>query len=185
MFGRYFLIFALVLHIVNYAFASAVTTTEGAQTVNKIAVVDVESVLEHSFAIKSIKKSISDISSKIERELTEKEISLKKIESDIIKDKDKISQEQFNAKVQDFNKIVNKAQMEIQTKKDGLEKAHSEAINKVQNSIISIISDLSKKNGYSMVVPSSQVLYVVTDLNITLEVITKLNEVLPAVEVNY
>lgn len=183
MFSRIFLIIALVVHTIASA-NNVVASTDDIQT-TKIAVVDVESVLEHSFAIKTIKKSISDISSKIERELTEKEISLKKIESDLIKDKDKMTQEQFNAKVQDFNRVVSKAQMEIQTKKDGLEKAHSEAINKVQNSIIAIISDLSKKHGYSMVVPSSHVLYVITDLNITLEVITKLNEVLPVVEVNY
>ena len=54
----------------------SVSWAQESKFVAKAAVVDVESILEHSLAIKHVKKSINEISDKIQRELTEKEINM-------------------------------------------------------------------------------------------------------------
>lgn len=153
--------------------------------VAKAAVVDVESILEHSFAIKHIKKSTNEISDKIQRELTEKEIDLKSTEAELIKERGILSEEKFNSKVLEFHKKVSRIQKEMQSKKNALEEAHSEAIAQVHKSLIDVISELSKQHGFNIVLPSSQVLFAQSDMNITLEVITKLNERLSIVDVKY
>ncbi|GAB4168584.1 MAG: hypothetical protein Tsb006_7100 [Rickettsiaceae bacterium] len=151
----------------------------------KVAVVDVESILEHSLAIKYIKKTINDISAQIQSDLTQKEIELKRIEADLIKKRGTLSEIEFNKKVFDFNKLVNKAQQETQNKKAALEHAHTEAIAEVHKNTIAVISELAKKYDFNIVFPSSQVFFVESNMNITLEVINNLNERLTEVEVKY
>ena len=73
----------------------------------------------------------------------------------------------------------------MQSKKNALEEAHSEAIAQVHKSTIEVITELAKQYGFNIVLPSSQVLFVESDMNITLQVITKLNERLSTVDVQY
>ena len=163
----------------------SVSWAQESKFVAKAAVVDVESILEHSLAIKHVKKSINEISDKIQRELTEKEINIKSIEAELIKQRGVLSEEKFNLKVLEFNKKVSKTQKEMQNKKSALEEAHSKAIAQVHKSTIDVITELSKQYGFNIVFPSSQVLFVESNMNITLEVITKLNERLSIVDIKY
>lgn len=151
----------------------------------RTAVVDVESILEHSLAIQHIKKSINRISDQIQSEMSVKELQLKKVEADLIKERGILDSEEFEKKVLVFNKKVSETQQEMQRKKNALEQAHAAAISEVHNNTIAVISELSKKYGFNIVFPSTQVLFVENDLNITLEVISNLNERLKVVEVKY
>jgi Skp family chaperone for outer membrane proteins len=151
--------------------------------VAKAAVVDIESILGNSIAIKNIKKSINDISEKIQSDLLQKEIDLKRAENDLIKQRGVLTETEFNKKITEFNKVVNKTQQEMHKRKSALEHAHSEALAEVHEKTIAVIKELSKKYDFNIVFPSSQILFVKNDMNITLEVITKLNERLEKVDV--
>ena len=151
----------------------------------KAAVVDVESILEHSLAIAEIKKSINIISDRIQGELSAKESDLKIIEAELIQKQGTLSEEEFNSMVAAFNKKVSATQHEMQYRKSALEQAHSAALAEVYQNTTVVISELSKKYGFNIVFPSAQVLFIENDLNITLEVITLLNERLKTVEVKY
>ncbi len=152
---------------------------------SRFAVVDVESILENSVAIKGIKKDISKISMQIQSEFSTKEMELKKIESELIKKRGVIEEEDFNSKIADFNKKVSQIQREMQTKKSALEQAHSKAISEVHRHVLAIIAELSQKYYFDVVMPSNQVLFVRKDLNVTYEVIDILNSRLQKVNVNY
>jgi Skp family chaperone for outer membrane proteins len=152
---------------------------------SKIAVVDVESILEHSTATQYIRKSINEISTRIQAEMSAKELNLKNIEGDLIKQRGILSEADFESRVAEFNKQVSETQKEMQIKKSSLEQAHGEAMATVHQTTIEIIGDLAKKHDFNLVLPSSQVLFVDNELNITLEVITNLNNRLKTVEVNY
>jgi Skp family chaperone for outer membrane proteins len=150
----------------------------------KIAVVDVESILENSLAISSIRKSIDELSVNIQKEVTEKEEAFKKYEEELIQKRDKLSSEKFDALVAEFNKNVSNVQKNVQLKKRALEQAHSKAIETVHEATISIIGELSKKYNVNIVLPSNQVLFVSNDLNITHEVVSNLNEKLKEVKID-
>ena len=151
----------------------------------KAAVVDIESILEHSTAIAHIKKSINIISDNIQEELSTKESELKVIESELIHKRGVLSEEEFNSMVAAFNKKVSDTQQEMQYKKSALEQAHSAALAEVYKNTTIIIGKISKKYGFNIVLPSAQVLFVENNLNITLDVITSLNKRLKTVEVKY
>lgn len=154
-----------------------------AEAEHKIAIVDVEAVLERSVAVENIKKSINSISEKMQADLSAKEAELKATESELIKQRGILPEEDFNQKVADFNKKVSLIQQDMQTKKSSIERAHNAALSEVHKNILSIISELSKKYGIDVVLPSAQVLYAEDSLNITLEVIGLLNNRLKEVKV--
>jgi Skp family chaperone for outer membrane proteins len=152
---------------------------------SRIAVVDVVAILERAIAVQSINQSISKISEGLQKEMSAKEVELKKSEEDIIKKRSTLKEEDFEKEVISFNKRASDAQNLMQSKKAKLEQAHAEAIAKVHDATIDIIHNLSKEYGFNLAIPSSQILYVKEDLNITEEVIKKLNEKLKTVPVNY
>lgn len=151
----------------------------------RIAVVDIESIFEHSLAIDSIKRSIDNISKYIQDELSVKEAELKKIESDLVNQREKLNPEEFKKQLFNFNQMVSSTQQEMQKKKIALEQAHASSLAEVQKNVSVIIRELSKKHNFNIVFPSAQALYIDNNLNITSEVVSILNERLKSVEINY
>lgn len=156
-----------------------------AESATKIAVVDVESILEHSLAIGDIRKSINALSKTIENEINDQEKEYKKRQQELLEVQKTVSQEQFDALVLKFNKSISKIQKNIQQKKIALERAHSQAIEVVHQKTLVIIGTLAKKYRFDIVLPTSQVLYGKSELNITPEVISQLNESVKEVTINY
>jgi Skp family chaperone for outer membrane proteins len=151
----------------------------------KIAIVDIQYILENSLAIQSIRKDIERIGKDIEKDMLKKEAELKKQEEILIKKRDSLTEENFNIEVNSFNAKVSQAQQEIQNKKVRLEQAHSKAVSKVYETTIEIITDLSRKKNFNLVMPTTQILYAKDNFNITSEVISQLNAKLKLVTVNY
>lgn len=152
---------------------------------SKIAIVDIESIYEHSMAIKDIKLKINNLSDKIQNEMSAVELELKEQEADLIRNRHKFSEEEFDKKTSEFNKRVSHAQKLLQSRKVALEQARRDGIANVHSATLSIIGDLSKKHGFNLVLPATQVIFASDKLNITIEVITQLNKSLTSIDLNY
>jgi len=155
------------------------------QFYTKVAIVDVESVLENSLAIAHIKDFMNSISKQIHNDFSIKEQELKQSEAELIAQRGVLSTEKFEETVSEFNKKISMMQQEKQKKKSALDQAHLEAITDVHNNTVAVIKELSQNYGFNLVLPSSQILFAENNLNITLEVISKLNERLKIVEIKY
>lgn len=155
------------------------------ELVSKIAVVDMEFILENSLAVNSTRKSINELSKRIEKEMNEQEIKYKKYQEQLLELQKTITKEKFNLLVLEFNKSVNNFQKDIQQKKMALGRAHSQAMEIVLQKSVSIIANLAKKYNFDIVLPFSQVFYIRSEFNITSEVILNLNANLKVVPINY
>ncbi len=151
----------------------------------KFAVVDIESVLENSLAINSIKKSINALSQNIQTDISQQEKDLRIREQELLELKKTLTEEKFEVLVTKFNKNVKNTKRSMQSRKSALEQAHLQAIEEVNKKIMFIIGEIAKEHGIDVVLPSSQVLYVTNELNLTFEVISKLNDSLKEVQINY
>jgi Skp family chaperone for outer membrane proteins len=172
-----------ILFIISVIFPSLSNAEEKSR--GQIAVVDIEAILESSIAIQHMRKQITGISAEIQVEASSQELNLKNLEGELIKQREILSEDDFKQKVATFNKQVSETQKELRLKKLSLEQAHSESVAVVHNAIIEVIANLAKKYDFTLVLPSTQVLFVNNDLNITLEVISNLNNKLKVVKVNY
>ncbi|WP_250310722.1 OmpH/Skp family outer membrane protein [Rickettsia endosymbiont of Oedothorax gibbosus] len=177
------IISCLVINYGSTIYAS--DTNVGNRFDAKIAIVDVQSVLEHSAAIQSIRKAVEQIGKQIRQDLSKKDIELKKIDNLLMEKRNSVSESAFEQEVNAFNKKVNIAQKEIQDRKARLEQSHAEGIGKVQETIIKIINDLAEKHNLDLVIPNTQILFAKNTLNITQEVIAELNNQLKHVIIKY
>lgn len=149
------------------------------------AIIDVEYILDKATVMQSIRMQINDISNHIQKEMSLKERELKNIESQLVEERGTISESEFDQKILNFNKNVSEAQKLTQQKKSSLERAHSEAVAVVNKHVIKIIDSIAKKYNINLVLPTSAVIYADNKLNITLEVLTELNNSLKHIEVDY
>lgn len=150
-----------------------------------IAIVDVQLILAQSLAVQGIRQSVLAINEDIQIEQRTKKAELKNMEESLLQMKESLSEEEFNKEVAEFDKKVSIIQKDFQDKKLRLEQGHSEAMQKVHARTIEIISQLSNKYHFNLVLPSSQILFALDNLHISQEVLDILNETLQTVKVNY
>jgi Skp family chaperone for outer membrane proteins len=161
------------------------TTTTFAADSLKIAVVDIQYVLDHSVAVTNLRESIDKLSEKLHKEMSSKEAQLKNTEAELVKKRGILAQEQFDTEVNNFYKKVSEAQHDMQQKKAKLEQAHADAIGIVHDSTLKIIADLAKEKKFNIALPISQILYTDDDLSITSEVVSRLNNTVKSIPLNY
>lgn len=171
----------VALTIFLFAFCSKVLATDSM----KIAVVDIQNVLDNSVAVVDLRKSMDTLSEKLHGEMSAKEASLKTLEAEIVKKRGILKGEEFDKEVNDFYKKVSDTQHEMQQKKAKLEQSHAEAIQVVHQNTLDIIAELAKEKKFNVAIPISQILYTDDNLTITQEVIARLNKKIQTIRLNY
>lgn len=173
----------IALFILLFSLSASAIADETYQYQSRVAIVDVEAILEKSLAVQSVRKSIDKMSEDIHKEMSTKEETLRHLESEIIKKRGVVSEAVFDKEVAEFEKKVSDAHRLVQEKKAKLERSHAEAMAKVHKVTIDIIHDMSKKRGFNIALRGSQVLYATSDLDITEDVIEALNSKLKSVQI--
>lgn len=158
------------------AIGAAEVAKDSNNYIAKIAVVDVESILENSLAIAHLREKINSMGEAIQKEIISQETLLKQREQELASLQKDLSEEEFNLRVAKFNKDVSAVQKNFKIKKLALEQAHAKGIEIVHKTTIIIISEMAKKYDFNVVLPSTHVLFVKGDFNITSEVLLALNE---------
>ena len=150
----------------------------------KIAVLNTEKVIAGSSAVQDLKLVIQNASDRIEHDLTQKEIELKRIELDLVSKQEILKEEEYENRIKLFNKDVSKAQRKVRAQKQNLEQAYGSAMQEIHNQIISIVKDLAKESGFDLVLPHAQLIFADIKFDITSQVIERLNQIVTRVEIN-
>lgn len=168
-----------------YIFIYLIFVSSSALSSQKIAMVDVQKIIDNSLAVKEIRTKIDVINISLQKEFLNTEEELKKMENSILKRKDLLSSKDFQNEILRFNESVTNSQKITQEKKIRLEQAHAKAISLVNITAMEIIHSYAIKNNFDIVMPSTQVLYASETLNITKYILNVLNKKLPTVELDY
>lgn len=168
-------LYLILLVVINCALHNLVVADEYKFGTN-IAVINTEQILENSAAIKTIRESMQQMSGQIENDLTQKEIELKRIEYELLQQRDSLSEEEYQKQLKIFNDRVSETQKLVHTRKHALEETHRASRQKVYNKILEIIQQLSEKYKFDVVLPFSQLVFARDNLDITTEVLDQLNK---------
>lgn len=163
----------------------ALSTTACAMDAPKIAVVDIQYVLDHSSAVNNLREDIDKLTAKLHKEMSSKEAALKNTNAELVKKQGVLAQDKFDVEVNEFYKKVSEAQHDMQQKKAKLEEAHADAIGVVHDATLKIVAELAKEKGFNVALPSSQILYADDALSITSEVVDRLNQKVKSIPLNY
>ncbi len=148
---------------------------EDAAGVTSIAVVDVRSLLTNSKAAKSIQGQIKSHREKFVKNLAEEEKELRGMEKKLIESKDKASPEEFGKKRQAFEEKLLSTRKKAEERRRGLEKGAAQATGKLRKEITDIVQSIADAKGYDLVLSSQNVVVGANKLNISKEVMDKLN----------
>ena len=96
-----------------------------------------------------------------------------------------LSKDAFEKKAEAFRTKATEAQKEVQSRKALLNSAFERSMGDIQKAVNDIVADLAKEKGFIMAVPTSETLYADPKLDISDEVVKRLNEKLPKIKVSF
>ena len=150
-----------------------------------VAVVNIQQIMKESTAAKTVREQLENKQKSYQTEITKKEEGLKKEDQELGKQKSVLAKDAFDKKISEFRTKATNVQKDVQAKKALLDGAFEHSLNDIQKVVTDIIADNKKKKGFVVAVPTSQILYADKSLDISSEVLERLNKKLPKLDVKF
>lgn len=151
----------------------------------KVAVVNIQGIMKDSTAAASVREQLESKQKSFQADLTKKEEALQKEDKELAKQQSVLSKDAFAEKRKAFITKATEAQKEVQAKKALLDAAFERSLNDIQKAVNDIIAELAKEKGFNLALPTSQILYADDKMDISKDVLDRLNKKLPKVEVKF
>lgn len=148
-------------------------------------ILDVEKIVKESSAMREIQSKISKKQDEYQKEVTKKQDELEAEQKRIEGKKNVLSKEAFEKESKAFEKKVDDLKTFVDKKQNSLKKASLDSMGKVNDKIKDIIADISKEKDLDVIIPASQTLYYKDDLDISAEVLKRLNKKITKVDVKF
>jgi outer membrane protein len=149
-----------------------------------ILVVDVQSLLQNSKSAKMVRQQIEQKRAEYAKEISHQEGVLRQERDTLQRQQASLSAEALNQKGKEFQQKVNELDRSVQAKRQALERSNAEALEKIQEAMLKIITDISKDRKSNLVFQRSELVLFDQGFDVTDEVLQKLDEQLPTLTVN-
>ena len=170
--------FALVL-LFNF---NAIAETSYPNT--SIAIVDLNLILSESKAAKNATNQFEEIQKSTEDKIIASDEKMLNERNKLIEQQSVIAPEAFELKAKDYEKKLQEYQVDKQNKLRKLEGVLQNARNEILENVKPILEDLSKELGVTVILEKNSVLLSANNMDITDNVIKKLNKKLPKIKVS-
>jgi Skp family chaperone for outer membrane proteins len=148
-----------------------------------IAIVDVQAIVQQSTAGKGIQKAVESHREASAKEFSGQEEKLRQGEQELARQRGVLSEEAFGKKRHDFEKQVGDFQREVQGRQKAIEQGYNEAIHTLLGSVMEAVAGLARDRGITLVLSKQQVIMSETAMDLTQEVLERVNKALPSVTV--
>lgn len=149
-----------------------------------VVICDVLLVLREAKASQSIREQIDKQRASYQAEIAKQENELRAADQQLASQRAILAPEAFAQRRRDLEKRVGDAQQIVQARRRSLDQAFTESMQRVEGNMIEVISEIARDKNYQVVLPKSQVVIVQSQLDITQEVLQRLNKKLTTVQVN-
>lgn len=150
-----------------------------------VAVVNIQGIMRDSAAAKSVREQLEQKQKAYQTEISKKEEALQKEDQDLAKQRGVLAKDAFEAKVKAFREKATDTQKEVAAKKAMLDGALEHSLGEIQKATTEIIAALAKEKNFNVALPTSQLLYADSGMDISSEVLKRLNDKLPKVDVKF
>lgn len=175
-----------VVALMGLAWTDSSAQAQGAGQVvaPTIVVLDVGTIRREAASVASIREQIVKFQNELQTEVQKEQEALRTAQNELAKKQTLLAPEAFAEERRKFEQRVIGVQQMVQGRRRALEESQNGAMGKVEEALNTIVVGMAKERGYAIVLRSSQVVLVDDVLNITKEVLTKLNATLPSVKVD-
>ncbi len=145
----------------------------------KVAVVDMQRLIDSSSAANSIKEQAKKERDVYQAEVSKEEEKLRKEEEKLNEQRSILTQDAYNDKRREFNDKLAKIQRDFQERRAKQEEILKKSLDQINQVIFEIIDGLAAEKSFDIAIPTSQILYATKKLDITDQVLESLNKKLP------
>ena len=150
-----------------------------------LAVVDFRGVLSKSEAARNIRSVVDEKRQELRKYFLEVENSLRDEQKDLSKKRSIVTAEAFEKRAQKLKEKAQSAQKLAQTSNQKLKKSFDQAMDKVQKELLRTVAEVAEESGVGVVLFRSAIVIAVKKLDISKEVLKRLNKKLPDVKVRF
>src|SRR6202140_708394 len=150
-----------------------------------IMVVDVQALLQNSKSAKMVRQQIEQKRAEYAKEISHQEETLRQERDKLQRQQASLSADALNQKGREFQQKVNDLDRNVQSKRQALERSNAEALEKIQEVMLKIITDIAKDRKANLVFQRSELVLFDQGFDVTDEVLQKLDEQLPTLTVNF
>lgn len=148
-----------------------------------VAVIDVQRILQESQAAKLVQQQLEAHRQKFQSEISAEETKLRQAEQDLTRSRDTVSADVYADHEQQLRQRFLTVEREVQAKRKALDQAFGDSMNVVRKSLLEIVDSTAREHGANLVIIKEQTMWNDKALDVTDEVLTKLNKVQPRVTV--
>lgn len=150
-----------------------------------LAVVNVQQIMKDSTAAQAARTQLQAKQKEFQDQISAKEKELQKEDQELAKQRSLMDQEAFKQKIAAFQQKAGQVQKEVREKRQTFTKAYENAIAQLHTKVTAIIDAMAKERGFKIAIPTSQILYAESSLDISAEVLARLNKQMPTLTVKF
>jgi Skp family chaperone for outer membrane proteins len=148
-----------------------------------IAILDVERVLRSAEAVKDIRAKLRKSMDAYRTETQREEEEIRKAQQELAEKLSVLSAEDYETARRRLEQRLAAAQVKVQQRRRSLDQAQTQAMGEVQNALNGIVAEIANERDLTLILRKEQAVLVATQLEITDEVLRRLDSRLPSVEV--
>lgn len=149
----------------------------------KVAVMDVQRILREAKAMKSIREQLVALRKTYQAEIEKLQANLRSANEDLRRKRSVLSPDAFDTERRKFDQKVAEVQRVVQMRNQELDRANNDAVQKVHDVYKEIIMELANERAYGMIFRKSATIFVDPAIEVTPEVLARLDKRLPTVKV--
>jgi outer membrane protein len=163
------------------AMVSAQTTTAAPDTtpsmeVRRIGLADLNGVLRVADANVKVRELLDVQRQKFQSEFSKVEAELQQTERDLMSKRELLSAEEYDKQIKAFQARVTRLQQDIQKKRQSIDNAYQKAQSDIRAEAVSVITEIASELRLDLVLKRDSSLIFLPHLNISDEVLKRLNE---------
>ncbi|MDR3450436.1 MAG: OmpH family outer membrane protein [Alphaproteobacteria bacterium] len=148
-----------------------------------IAIVDMQRLMQDSLAAKSMKKQLDAQRSKFQNEIEGEENQLRDAEQELTKERGKTDPQAYADHEQQLRQRFATVETHVQERRKVLDQTYTDSMDAVHSALMQVVNDVAHEHGANIAIVKQQALWTDQPLDITDEVLKRLDEKLPRVTV--
>ena len=168
---------------VGATLALAVPAAAQDKNLARIAILDVERVLTQSEAGKNALKQITDQRKRYQEEISKAEDQLRNEERELVQSRATLAAEAFDEKRRAFERKVQDTQRMVQQRSGTIDGMMRNAREQIGKAALAALQELIRERGFNVVLDRKQIVATDPSLEVTDEVMTRVNKRLPSIKV--
>tara|TARA_B100000989_G_C19440394_1_gene427058 strand:+ start:274 stop:876 length:603 start_codon:yes stop_codon:yes gene_type:complete len=144
--------------------------------VQRIGLADLNGILRAADANVKVRDLLDTQRQKFQSEFSLVEAELQQTERDLMSKRELLSTEEYDKQIKAFQSRVTQLQQDIQRKRQAIDNAYQKAQSNIRTEALSIITEIARDMSLDLVLNRDASLIFLPHLNISDEVLTRLNE---------